>query len=290
MSEQLRLSPSIAKILLRKSPLHAWATHRLGGNLKDEPTDPQQRGRTMDKMLLGVGPEIVVCRNPKRDKKGAIIEPVTYEDGWRTDAIKEMRDAAIAAGKMPVLPGKESEYTNVISAWRSQLEARGIAFEGAIQQRLTWDSEGCPCSGQPDHAMHGDDETIVIDDLKTVEDASDEAVTRAIVSYGYDVQAAAYVEGMEHEHPDAAGRVHMRFIFCEVGAPYAVNVKTLGGTMRELGQRKWRRAKRAWAACLAAGRWPGYESGAPVEATEYQLSDEMKQQVANMANDKETPF
>lgn len=280
MNADMRLSPSIAKILLRKSPLHAWAAHRLGGNLKDEPTDPQQRGRIMDRMLLGVGPEIVVCRNVKKDG--------TLEDAWRSDAIKAMRDEAIAAGKLPVLPGKESEYTEAIDAWRRQLRTRGVFFDGTVQQRLTWDSDGCPCSGQPDHF---DEKTVIIDDLKTVEDASDEAVARAIVNYGYDVQAAAYVEGVEATFPELSGRVRMRFIFCEVNAPFAVNVKHLGGTMRELGQRKWRRAKRVWAACLAAGKWPGYENDAPVEAKEWDLAAEMAQQVAAMGNDNDSaPF
>jgi len=270
----MRLSPSTAKILLRKSPLIAWTRHRMGGDVETEDTDSMLRGKILDRMLLGVGPEIVV---------------VDAKD-WRTNAAKETRDAAEAAGKLPVLVGKLDAYNEIVEAWRSQLAERGCRItEGRVQKRLEWESEGVPCCGKPDSVLV-DGRSAIIYDLKSVEDASDDAVVRAVVNYGWDIQAAAYVEGVEATWPDLAGRVTYEIVPCESTREnaFSVNVKPMGHTMLELGARKWARAKRLWGECLRSGKWRGY-SGTPIEATAWQLSDEMEREMG--ANDNATaPF
>lgn len=274
VGEVPRLSPSTAKILLRRSPLHAWTAHRLGGGERDEPTDAMRRGNVLDRMLLGVGPELVV---------------VEAKD-WRTKAAQEARDAAELAGKLPVLVGKLGDYNDVVDAWRSQLADRGITLVGKSQVKLDWTSDGVPCRGILDHLIL-DEDSATIYDVKTCDDASDAAITRSIVTYGYDIQHAAYVEAVSELNPDIAGRVRMKFIFCETERvnAYAINIKPLGGTMRELGERKWKRAKRMWGECLRTGRYPGYESDQPIEATPFQLSEEMEREMPESDN-ATTPF
>lgn len=261
MSEPMRLSPSIASILLKRSPLHAWQYHRLGGGEQSEQTDATRRGRLIDAMLLGNGPEIIVV--PAKD--------------WRTNAAKDARDAAEVAGKIAVLADKFDAASTAVQAIRDRLRVRGIEFTGQSQVTQVWESDGCECKGKLDHLM-----LPVIYDLKCVDDASDEAITKSIVSYGADVQHAAYVEGVEANNPDLIGRVKMLFVFVEPEPPYAINVRPLGGSMRELGERKWRRAKATWAKCVKSGVFPGYENTAPLEAKPWQLSEEMDQQLAVM--------
>lgn len=265
-----RLSPSTAKVLLKRSALHAWTQHRLGGAEESEQTEATTRGRLLDRMLLGAGPDIVVI-----DAKD-----------WRTNAAKEARDAAEAAGKLPLLIGKQSEYTEVIAAWRAQLDARGVVLDGESQVKVDWESNGVPCRGRLDH-LSADRCTIY--DVKSCEDASREAITRSVVNFGYDVQAAAYIEGVEATYPKLAGRVKMVFIFGETERrnAYAMNVVTFGGTMRELGERKWRRAKALWGRCLETGEFPGYEDSLPIEATAYQLAAEEEAQMPSGSTDVE---
>ena len=269
----MRLSPSTAKILLRKSPLIAWTMHRLGGDVSKEDTESQMRGRILDRMLLGVGPELVII-----DAKD-----------FRTNAAKDARDAAEAAGKLPILVGKLDAYNEVVEAWRAQLEERGCNMtSGMVQKRLEWESEGVPCCGKPDSIVT--DGKVTIYDLKSVEDASDEAIVRATVNYGWDIQAAAYVEGVEATIPELAGRVEYKLVACESerASAFSVNVKPMGRTMLELGARKWARAKRIWGECLRSGKWPGY-AGTPLEATPWQLSDELERSMGD--NDNATaPF
>src|SRR6188474_2551048 len=54
--ELMRLSPSIAKVLLARSPLHAWDEHRLGGGAERESSDTMDVGKVCEKLLLGTGP------------------------------------------------------------------------------------------------------------------------------------------------------------------------------------------------------------------------------------------
>ncbi len=280
-----RLSPSIAKVLLEYSPRVALKQHRLGGAFKKEDTAATMSGRILERILLGVGPEVVVIRNPRKDKKGNVIEPIEYEDGWRTDAIKEMRDAAKKAGKLPVLPGGEKEFNAVVDAWRAQFPQFEVDLRGESQVRFEWESDGVPCSGHLDHVII-DPTSALIYDVKALECASQQALTRAVFAWGYDLQGAAYVEAVEAKYPHLAGRVAFKLI-CgekEEATDYSLNVVSYAGTMRELGEKRWRRAKRIWGECLRTGEFPGYP-GLPIEATAYQLAAEMDQQGADMGND-----
>lgn len=287
-TETMRLSPSIAKVMLEYNARAAFKQHRLGGGVRGADTAAMTEGRILERILLGVGPEIFVIKNPRKDKKGNVIEPVEYESAWRTDVIKEMRDAAKAAGKLPVLPGGESEYTGIVKAWRDQFPQFEVELSGESQVRIEWESDGVACSGQLDHLIVEPDYAIVYD-VKGVECASQEAITRSVSMYGYDIQGAAYVEAVETKYPHLAGRVSFKLICGEKdeSTDYGLNVVPYSGTMRELGQRKWRRAKRMWAECMRTGEFAGYK-GHPIEATPWQLAAEMEQQSVAMGNDNNT--
>lgn len=274
----MRLSPWLAKILLAKSPLHAWDAHYLGGGAESEQTDAQTTGQVCEKLLLGTGPEIVE------------MDPTW--GNYRTKAAQEAKAAALAEGKLPLLCHEKMEYDAIIEAWNDHLRKKGIEFKGKSQVKLEWANpeSGTPCKGRPDHLIV-DEASGIIYDLKSCTDASDEATDRQIVKYGYDVQHAAYLEGASLAYPQAAGNFKFLFIFAEVDRPWAVNVRPFGGSMAELGDRKWQRACRIWARCLKENRFPGYELQNPIEARAWQLEDDMQKQIASMGNDNATvPF
>ncbi len=268
-----RLSPSTAKVLLSRSPLHAWTQHRLGGAEETEDTDAKDQGSILDRLLLGAGPDLVI---------------VDAND-WRTKAAQEARDAAKAAGKLPILRDKLRAHQDIVDAWKAQLVAHDVELLGKSQVKVDWESDGVPCRGKMDHLIIANGGALVID-LKSVEDASQQAITRSVVNYGWDIQGAAYVEGVEANHPELAGRVRFKLICGEKtrANAYAINVVEFGGTMRELGERKWRRAKRIWGECLRTGEFPGYP-GLPIDATPWQLADEMERQGVEMTASNEPP-
>lgn len=253
----LRLSPSIAKILLARSPYHAWHAHSKGGAHQDDPTDAKRRGKLLDRLLFGQGPDIVIVE----------------ADDWRTKAAQAAKREAEAARKIPVLAYKLKPAQEMVERWKDQFFDRGIDLRGESQVSLLWESLGCPCKGILDHQILNDDSATIID-LKTCEDASLDSCRRSIVNYGYDIQHAAYVEAVTANYPKLAGRIDMLFVFCEAEPPYGVNVVKFAGTMKALGQLKWDQAKSTWADCLRRNHFPSYDAlSSLVEASPWQIRD-----------------
>ncbi len=253
IAEAMRLSPSIAHVLLTRSPWHALQRHRLGGGMESEPTDATRRGYLIESMLIGGGKDIVV---------------VDAKD-WRTNLAKDARAAAEAAGKVAVLAEKFEQATGAVGLLRERLIADGHSLAGSPQLTIEWESDGAACKGKLDvwNSAH-----LLITDLKTCDDASDEAVSRSIVNYGADIQHAAYIEGVEATGISEPGRTRFQFVHVEPDYGVVV-VRTLSGTLAELGARKWARAKRIWRRCIETGVWPAYESR-PIEAAPWHLAAE----------------
>src|SRR4051812_33404504 len=106
------LTQSIAKVLLAKSPLHAWHAHpRLNPDYQHDDATKFDVGNIAHKMLLGRGKEIVVIEG---------------FDDWRTKAAKDQREEAAAAGKLAVLGKHAARADRMAIAAREQLELRGV--------------------------------------------------------------------------------------------------------------------------------------------------------------------
>lgn len=221
-ARELRLSPWLAKILLQKSPKHAYeATTNRDSN---ESSDSQRLGKAVDRLVFGTGDEIVI-----KTKRGE----------------KEQR------GQILVSESEFDQAKKVAAAVVSY--APGLCGTGRPQEKLRWESCGVICSGRPDHI---DDDYCQVTDLKTAHDLSDDAVVKAIELYGYDIQAAAYLEAANHlfrwVQPPS-----FRFVFVETAAPYDVRIIEPGPDMLQSGAKLWNQAKATWKRCLASGEWPG---------------------------------
>lgn len=259
---QLRLHQSTALVLLTKSPLHAWQAHQDREAGLDASTPAMQRGSLLDALILGNGPEIVVVDAPD----------------WRTKAAQAARDEAIAEGKLAVLADAFEEKKAVAETLRGRLTDRGIVFDGRSQVDLEWTDPtyGTPCGGRLDHLILTERAGAIVYDLKTTVDASPEKLAMSFVRYGYDIQHAAYTGGVEESFPSCRGRVSFRFLFAEPQPPFAINIVQPAGTLRSLGEFRWKKACRVWAECLETGSWPGYESLTLLEAKPWQLTDAME--------------
>lgn len=241
------LSASIATTLIERSPLHAYTEHPcLGGVRNDTPTKEMDRGAVVHEIALGKG-------------KGFAVIDV---DDWRTKDARQQRDAARAAGLVPI-KAADFEAAQVIAAKViEQLAARGIVLDGASEAAMEWweDSPSGPvqCRGMMDHVWL--DRGVVLD-LKIVGCAAPAAVERAAENMGYAIQQAAYRRGIAKVRPELAGRVDFLFAFVEAEAPYAANICRPDGLFRELGERRWQRAVEVWGACIKTNTWPSYGEG-----------------------------
>jgi hypothetical protein len=239
-------SASLATTLLNQSPLHALAASPEFGGGGGEGTKETDRGTICHHLVLGCGQK---------------YEVLDFDD-WRKKVAQEARDAAVAAGKVPVLKHTFDGYLELAARVTENLADYGVILDGKSEQAVSWveDTENgeVACRSMFDHVWLDRGRII---DLKFVRDASPEAVARSASGYGYDIQAAGYTRALGALRPEWLGRIKFSFAFCETEAPYAMFLCEPDGLFREIGAKRWRRAVERWALCKATQEWPGYEVG-----------------------------
>lgn len=248
------LSASIAKLINSRSVAHAWDAHPKGGRHFGAQSGAMKNGTVLDSLLLGGDAELIESPH----------------DEYRSNAAKEWRDRAIESGKTPVKAKELEAARNAAEKIKERLAREGVVLDGVNQQTAVWDDNGVRCKARFDHWKP---DALTILDLKIVDNAHPESVTRKVVDYGYDIQAAAYTRAVETLIPEAAGRVKFLFLFCESEAPYEILVRPLAATMRALGEFRWSRAVAAWGEALKTRHFPGYyglENG--IEAKPHHLA------------------
>ena len=258
------LSASLASHLVTQSPLHAWTYHPRFGGLRDKETAAKIAGSLMDALILGGGPEIV---------------PINA-DNYKTKAAQQARDDAYANGKLPVIEAElaaEKEHAERIK--KALADRKRFKFDGLSQVVAVWKEGNVLCRARLDH-LKVDEATIY--DLKFVKSAAPGDIDKHMVNYGTDIQRAAYVSAVETLHPELSGRVKFQPIFVENGEVLAITMRPVGGTMKELGARKWARAVDAWSKCIAGDYWPDYGDDGLIEAPQWALSKDMETQLAAM--------
>jgi len=237
------LSSSIANVLVDRTPLRAWTLHPKLGGEKREPTAALDKGSLTHKLLLGRGADVAI---------------IAFDD-FRKKAAQEERDAARAAGQIPVLEAVYEEALAVAEHLRKRIAEMGIEFRGVSEATILWQDgvEGgvIDCRARLDHLIESEG---VIYDLKTTRDLDAGVAEKAVANYGYDTQHAAYTRAFEALQPELEGRVRYELIFVEPTLHGDVMLAALDGAFRERGRRRWTAACESWGRCLRENRWPGH--------------------------------
>jgi len=273
------LSQSTATTLLW-CPKKAWAAHpRLGATKRKAPTKEMDLGSIAHELVLG---------------KGAGFVSLPFDD-YRKDAAQEARNEVREAGLVPILAHQLEEATAAADAVRKELEALGVSLDVQTELTVLWKEGEVLCKGRLDAFLIYDPRSsaphATIYDLKWRKKPStaDPAVfQRNCKKDGHDIQVAAYVSAIEAIYPHLAGRVSFEFLLVEQGPPVIIQPVRLAGSMRSLGQGRWKRAVKLWQKCLTSGHWPGYCDGvAEVEALPWQLQDDFAQAVRGQGDPTE---
>jgi hypothetical protein len=236
------LSASVARVLVNRSPLHAWNAHpKLNPDAVTEHRKEFTRGNALHGLLL------------EADAKIDIVEA----DNWRTKAAQEARDESLAAGRNPMLPQEADAVEQMAAAVNKQLDALPIEPRpftlGKPEQTLVWEDHGVLCRSRVDWLF---DDHRTLDDLKsTSRSANPEQWSRQLFGMGYEIQARMYVRavtaltGVEAE---------WRWVVVETEPPFAVSVIGMPPAAAALADQKIDYALAKWAECLRTGVWPGY--------------------------------
>ena len=249
LTDRPALSSSIAKLMLR-SPLHAFTAHpRLNPLHESKDSKVFDLGRACHRAVLGRGSDYVAIPGELLASNGAAS----------TKAAKEWIEDARAQGLTPLKAEEVDQIGAITDHVAARLKEMGITLDPADSEiTAIGEVDGVMCRARFDNLPK---RVGVIYDLKTCEDASTDAVIRAVERYGYDVQAAHYLDAL---HAATGQRRKMRFIFVEKSAPYEVAVIELHDDPNSesdwmtAARSKAAEARRMWAECLASGEWPGY--------------------------------
>lgn len=135
--------------------------------------------------------------------------------------------------------------------------ASKLLAEGLSEQTVIWtdDVTGLPCKCRPDRIPSGNKGVLV--DLKTCSCAGEYEFGRDVVKYGYDLQAAYYLGGIQA----ATGTKFDAFCFIaiEKEAPYRTETYILDAEFIARGWSEYRRLMNIEAECRAKGVWPNYK-------------------------------
>lgn len=282
------LTQSIAKILLEKSPMHAYFKHpRLnpaanvdedGALIDDEKqTSTKAIGNAAHKIVLGRGKDVNVVMIHKRERAGnkTITSETEFEDApdFKTAEARAIRDGLLQQGKVPILAKHHKAAQQLAASIREKLDAAGC--ERAFVQG---NAEVVMIARDGDvwlRSMADWQDGYMIYDLKTGgTSAAPDAIPNRIADQGWHIQAAMQERILDLLYPADAGRRHWRFVAVEQSEPFGLTVNELPESTMTIGRQQLDRAIRIWRHCINHCVWPGY----PPEVNRPELPDWSKRE------------
>lgn len=244
-ADQRAISQSDMRMIL-KSPAHfRWA--------KDHPAEPKQvfdYGSAAHALVLGVGQPIEVIEvEVEATRDGRRQKIVADNHAFRL--VQEAEDRARAAGRIPLLPEE----------WRHVQEMADALTHHRLAMELLSD-------GQAEVSAYALDEPTAVwvkgrfdflgqslVDFKTTVSADPAGWAKKCIDYGYDLQAATYLDLAA-----ANGRPDLGWVWIcqEKTEPYVATVMVPEPELIDRGRRLKRRALEMFRDCSEAGVWPAY--------------------------------
>lgn len=244
------LSSSLGRKLLDQSPLHAWtASRRLNPDWQPDDRKTFDIGRAAHREVLGAGGDFAEIPPGMLASNGAAS----------TKEAKEFIAECRAAGVTPI-KGEDAEQVRTMAAkLRPRLRDAGVTLDPDRSELAALaEIDGVCVRALIDNAP---EQSPWLIDFKTTTDASPAACIRAVTAYGYDFQAAHYLDAWEAATGE---RRRMLFVFQEKEPPFEVGLVELHDAPDDEAdwmldaRHKAAEARRIWGECLATGVWPGY--------------------------------
>jgi hypothetical protein len=239
------LSSSLGNTLLTRSARHAWCDHpKLGGRVQPE-SERANIGTAAHDMLLG--------------GEGA-IQPLNFPD-WRTNASKDARAAARAAGKTPVLASAMPEIELMVHMAKEFIagsEIAGVFERGRPEQTLIWhESEaGIWCRARPDWLT--DDHKICLHYKSTTSTARPETFLRGPMrTYGYAFALRFYARGLTAV--SSLDQARHLILAQEQEPPHSCSLIGLSPALTAIEDRRVQEAIAIWGKCVTENKWPSYD-------------------------------
>ena len=244
------LSASLGKLMLERSPQHAWWEHpRLGGDKTGQPRSRAVSGKR--NVLLGQAAHAVALEDSWDS-----IEIVTGYDDFKKKDARERRDAALAAERVPIL---EPEADRVREMAR-ELQANEWCAEllhGQREKTVTWIEASATtiawCRARIDVLKPSG----AIVDFKTTELAPTGNGWGRRQIWEYALQVGLYRRGVAALRSSDEPPPFL-FVVQEVDPPFGAGIFEFPPEAYEYADRLAERAVRTWARCVTENSWPVY--------------------------------
>ncbi len=238
----ISLSSGCAKVLVRRSPLHAHHTHpRLGGAAQEAANAAMNSGTILHRLILGKGDDYVTV----------------VADDWRTKAAREARAEIEARGHVAVLEHKLAELQAGALAAREQMRQHPACegfFQPGMSEAVLIAREGPTWLRCMVDRLPSDEHWPMFDVKTTGKSAAPADMQRSIlIEYAFQRSFYARVKrGVGLRHPD------MVFIGVEQKAPHGVAVFSCDAELEAIADMEVERAVAGWTRAMQTGVWPGY--------------------------------
>lgn len=250
------LTQSLAKVLLEKSPRHAWLK---SPQLNPDWTPGETEGYDADRAIGNAAHAYMLGR-------GKHVEVMKFTN-FRSKDAQEVRDAAMDAGRVPILPHHDERARAMVDAGRVQLAARkyDMLFKvpeyGRSEVVIACRHDRLWLRAMVDWL--GPNGRIVADYKTGGMNCAPHAIDAKMKSGGVEIQAAMHELILDTIDPDNAGRRQHIFVFQENDAPYALSAFPLSEEWLTMGRKQLAMAIDQWRACMTSKHWPLY----PIDAS-----------------------
>lgn len=237
-----RLSSGLCHRILSESPLHA----RLDS--------PWNESRSQDNSnVADIGSAAHKCLLEGTEDGITVIEA----DDWRTKAAKELRDAAYAAGNIPMLIGKMDGVRAMVTAAREYVHASEVAgiLDAEAEVTMLFNIEEIECKARCDK-LRIQGGGIALSYKTTAGSANPDSWIRTQLPQ-YDVASVFYERAVFAACGVAARTIHL---IQEQKYPYACSLVGLAPAYRALAEMRLEQAIALWERCVGTGKWPAYPS------------------------------
>jgi exodeoxyribonuclease VIII len=166
-----------------------------------------------------------------------------------------------SSGKIVLSEGDYADVAGMAEAVRAHSLAGALVSGGTAEQSVFWE-HGVTVDGEeetilmkcrPDYIKPLSDGYVVVD-LKTTTDAR--RFDRAVMDFGYGIQAAHYMRGMNTTALGAPGG--FIFVVVESANPYGVMIYEVDQALIDWGYEETNRLYALYARCERTNIWPGY--------------------------------
>ena len=195
-------------------------------------------------------------------------------DDWRTKAAREGREAAYAAGRLPLLAKTMAEVrimADVADTFIQTSEISRIFAHGFPEMTFVWHEGDVRCKARPDWISASME--VIVHFKTTGRSANPESFGSHLVEMGYDLAAAFYDRGLRNITGQDPSGISSYFLVQETAAPYACSLLGLAPSLMEIAMVKVEHAIQVWTQCVTAQHWPGYPTRTcHIEARSWQIT------------------